>query len=121
MKEIIVSDHSKLPRIVGDQITIDEAKNRFTSSYDRSMILTIVNNTWYQIIVPDGEYLAVYEQYHRGDNFHRTWCDLTLEEFIPAIIGMYLNTEFYLIEGIQDIFEIIKERIPRWLPTEVFQ
>jgi hypothetical protein len=117
LKEIKVSDHSTLPRIVGDQITIEEAKKRCLSGH--YMIMTIVNNTWYQLITLSSTgHVEVLEQHHGSNKFTKTWENTTFELFVAHIVSMYPATEFYLIEGIQDIFQIIKDRIPNWLPTE---
>lgn len=119
MKEIKVSEHSKLPHIVGEQITIARAEELCASGFIRSLILTIVDNHWYQLIcLSDEKKVMVYEENTTSYKFCRVWENRTLEEFVHEILLNYPNTEFYLIEGMQDLFKIIKERIPRWLPNE---
>lgn len=128
MKEIKTSNSSTLPHIVGDQITIKEAMHRCTSESGYCMIMSIIHHEaykskWFQLIdiSDDGSHVYVHEQHRSYLGFHRVAQEKTFERFISDMQHNYPDAEFYLIEGMQDIFKILKERIPNWLPSEYQQ
>lgn len=125
MKEIKIHSESTLLHIVGPQVTIDEAKEACLQHSTHCMIMVIVNDRghpgkYFQLGVLNNDgTINVFEQFYQNIGFHHSWNGYTLNEFITAMsTSDFSGSEFYLIESFNDIFELIHERMPGWLPSE---
>jgi hypothetical protein len=115
MQEIKTRQVSTLPRIVGPQISIQDAIQKCI--HEDCIIMVIVNNneslpSWLQLasVVSEKE-VHVSEIYYNGhiehyDNFYHAWIDYTPYTFISEMTHHLPKSEFYLIETLNDVFTV---------------
>jgi hypothetical protein len=114
MKEIIIRATSYSPKILGGSIKLEEV-----SHYCYGMLLIIIKDSWgewFDIMTIGGNGLLTgFEQRNSAYDFTNVYSGRTTRDVLNSIKNMYPLSEFYLVESWQDLFQIIKDRMPGWL------